>query len=181
MASYSFRSALNGFNREDVVHYLEYINTKNANATAQLENELQQAQEALTQAREGAEFKARCQALEQDNAEILAQNEALMAQIAELEARLSKAEIRSESELEAYRRAETVERQARQRADALCQKANGILADTQVKVDEAYARLSAASDLVTAQLQDLQKSVQGSKTVLQEAVTALYTVRPEEE
>ena len=27
-SSQNFRTAFNGFNREDVVHYLEYINTK---------------------------------------------------------------------------------------------------------------------------------------------------------
>ena len=49
----SFRSALNGFNREDVVHYLEYLNTKHSNQVNQLtaENEtLRQQVEALPDA-----------------------------------------------------------------------------------------------------------------------------------
>ena len=36
----SFRSAFNGFNREDVVHYLEYLNTKHASQLDQLNNEV---------------------------------------------------------------------------------------------------------------------------------------------
>ena len=34
----SFRSAFNGFNREDVVHYLEYLNAKHASQLDQLNN-----------------------------------------------------------------------------------------------------------------------------------------------
>ena len=34
-ASQNFRSAFNGFNREDVVHYLEYLNTKHTNQVNQ--------------------------------------------------------------------------------------------------------------------------------------------------
>ena len=49
-ASQNFRSAFNGFNREDVVHYLEYLNTKHTNQVNQLtaENDaLRQRVEAL--------------------------------------------------------------------------------------------------------------------------------------
>ena len=35
----NFRSAFNGFNREDVVHYLEYINNKHTAQVNQLEEE----------------------------------------------------------------------------------------------------------------------------------------------
>ena len=34
-----FRSSLGGFNREDVVHYIEYINNKHAAQLNQLKNE----------------------------------------------------------------------------------------------------------------------------------------------
>ena len=45
-ASQNFRSAFNGFNREDVVHYLEYLNAKHTNQINQLtaENEALRAQ-----------------------------------------------------------------------------------------------------------------------------------------
>jgi hypothetical protein len=35
----TFRSALNGFNREDVVHYIEYLNSKHTAQINQLESE----------------------------------------------------------------------------------------------------------------------------------------------
>lgn len=36
-----FRASFNGFNREDVVRYMEYINSKHAAQVAQLTNELE--------------------------------------------------------------------------------------------------------------------------------------------
>ena len=39
-----FRSAFNGFNREDVVRYIELLNNQHANAIAQLTSQLQTAQ-----------------------------------------------------------------------------------------------------------------------------------------
>ena len=45
----NFRSAFNGFNREDVVHYLEYINTKHNNQISQLSAENQELRTALEQ------------------------------------------------------------------------------------------------------------------------------------
>ena len=38
---HNFRSALGGFNREDVVRYIEYINNKHNTEIAQLNNQLQ--------------------------------------------------------------------------------------------------------------------------------------------
>ena len=36
----NFRSAFNGFNREDVVHYIEYMNSKHATELTQLQSEM---------------------------------------------------------------------------------------------------------------------------------------------
>ena len=41
MVQQTFRSALNGFNREDVVHYIEYLNTQHAAEVSQLQSELE--------------------------------------------------------------------------------------------------------------------------------------------
>ena len=50
----NFRSALNGFNREDVVRYIEFINNQHNAQVAQLNTQLQNAQEALAKAQGGA-------------------------------------------------------------------------------------------------------------------------------
>lgn len=46
-APQNFRSAFNGFNREDVVHYLEYINTKHNNLVNQLTAENEELRAAV--------------------------------------------------------------------------------------------------------------------------------------
>ena len=46
----NFRSALGGFNREDVVRYIEYINNKHNSQIEQLNTQLKEAQDALEKA-----------------------------------------------------------------------------------------------------------------------------------
>jgi hypothetical protein len=46
----NFRSALGGFNRQDVVQYIEYMNNKHNSQIEQLNTQLQTAREALAHA-----------------------------------------------------------------------------------------------------------------------------------
>ena len=194
-ASYNFRTAFNGFNREDVVHYIEYINSKHTTLVNQLRSDLAAAQQ------ENAELKAQPQhdpEQETQIAELQAkiaqlEEEALTAQIAksDLETQLAdmtaqrdaalnqqtQVQRRNEEELEAYRRAERVERQAKERTEAMYQKANGVLADATSKVDNASAQIAGIADQVAAQLAVLQQAVTGSKAALKDAATTLYTIR----
>jgi FKBP-type peptidyl-prolyl cis-trans isomerase (trigger factor) len=50
--SQNFRSAFNGFNREDVVHYLEYLNSKHNNLVNQLSEEAENLRQKVTLAAE---------------------------------------------------------------------------------------------------------------------------------
>ena len=165
----NFRSALGGFNREDVVSYIEYLNNQHKSQIAQLNTQLQNAREAL----------AKAQAVPQDQSELLAQLEAAQARCAELEAQLAAAPapaaapVQSGDELEAYRRAERVERMAQERASQIYAKANAVLADATVKVEAAADGMKAVAEQVTAQLQTSQQQ-------LQDAVSAMYAIRPEE-
>ena len=45
--THSFRSAFHGFNREDVVHYIEYVNNKHNDLVNQLNSEKQALLEEL--------------------------------------------------------------------------------------------------------------------------------------
>lgn len=219
----NFRSALNGFNREDVVHYIEYINTAHASQVGQLNTELQQlraelkslreqpkpdnsallqelaetktANETLTQSLE--EKTAQCTALELSLAEAEAKAAALeqtaqdrkerCAQLQEEvdtlreqleQARQEASRPQTEEELEAYRRAERAERLASARVAQLYAQANGILADSTVRVDETANQVSDMVDQVAVQLAQLQTSVLASKGALKDAAAALYAVRP---
>jgi DNA repair exonuclease SbcCD ATPase subunit len=199
-APQNFRSAFSGFHKEDVIHYLEYLNTKHAAEVAQLqqENEALRAENAqllerpvLTPAiaNELENLRALVAQLEQEKAalqEALEQASVQPAQptvVAAEPAVVAEpvAAVPSNQELEAYRRAERVEREARERAAQIYHRTNGALAEAAVKVDEAAAQIDQMANIVSSQLTDLRDLVSGSKQVLHDAASAMYTLRPEEE
>ena len=158
-----FRTALAGFNREDVVRYIEYLNNQHNSQIEQLNTQLQTAQEALSKAAQDPQLQEKLAAAE--------------ARCAELEAMLSEngqAPILSGDELEAYRRAERAERLARDRASQIYAQANAALADATVKVEAISDGMNTLAEQYTAQLEQSKKN-------LQEAVAAMYAIRPEEE
>ena len=158
----NFRSALGGFNRQDVVDYIEYMNNKHNSELEQLNTQLQNATEALAQAKAV------------DNTELLAKLEAAEARCAELEEALKHNGVVLEGdELEAYRRAERAERLAHDRAAQIYAQANAALADATVKVE-------AVSDSMGTMMDQFASRLQESKQKLQEAVASLYAIRPEE-
>lgn len=174
----NFRTAINGFKREDVVHYIEYMNNKHNSQLEQLNTQLQTAHAQLAQAK----------AAPAGDGELQVQLDAANARIAELEAELAachsesatEAAAQPAEELEAYRRAERTERLARERAAQIYSQANAVLADATLKVDSASAQIGTAADQISAQLQEYQTSVSNAKVMLQDAVAAMYAIRPEE-
>ena len=56
-ASQNFRSAFNGFNREDVVHYIEYLNAKHTAEVNQLQSELDFLNTKLESARQNTQLQ----------------------------------------------------------------------------------------------------------------------------
>ena len=182
----NFRSAFNGFNREDVVHYIEFLNSKHAADLNQLNAELEylrnkQPEQPAPKSDDVVEQQAarirelfdRCAALEQELEAAKAENVQLAAQVHQDAVRSTQ-----EDELEAYRRAERTERYARERAESLFRQANGVLADATVKVDEAAQQFSQMTDHIVAQLSDLQNAVSDSKQALRDAAATLYSIRP---
>ena len=158
-----FRTAFRGFNREDVVAYIEYMNNQHNAQLEQLRAQAQSPDPALLARLEAAE--ARCAQLE--------------AQLAEAQA-AAPAEVQAEEpapscneELEAYRRAERTERMARDRAQQIYTQANAVLADVTLKAETASTQVAEAADQIVAKLQS-------TKSALQDAVTTLYAIRPEE-
>ena len=214
----NFRSAFNGFNREDVVQYIEEVNAKHAAEISQLNSDMQYLQDKLTQyealAEEGteepnpdleqqvedqanalveqsdriaelerqlAEAQEAAQTAEALLEEAGAENTRLQQELAELQAMQTGAKNQKDAELNAYRRAERVERQATERALQIHNQVNGALADATVKVDSAAAQIAAMTEAAMQQLQQLQLAVTGSKQVLEDTAAALYAIRPTEE
>ncbi len=167
----NFRSAFRGFNRQDVVNYIEYINNSHNAQVEQLNNQLQIA---LAQPSD-EELKARLEAAEARIAEL----EETLAQ--QDRAVLSDGASCTEQELEAYRRAERVERMAKERAEQIYAQANGVLADATLKAESASAHIGAIADQVSNQLKEYQDSVLETKATFQEAVATLYAIKPQTE
>ena len=177
----NFRSAFNGFNREDVVHYIEYLNTKHTGALNQLKAENQNLTEELEALRgkpdlsaEFAQLQAEKEALQEQCASLTAQVEALNRQLAETQQVAPLAD----EELEAYRRAEKAERTARERARQIYCQATGALADATTQVDDAAEHFKILSQRISGQLSELQATVEKSKNALQGAAATMYTICP---
>jgi hypothetical protein len=172
----NFRTAFNGFNREDLVHFVEYLNARHTAEINQLKAELDL-------------LRSRANAVQNDDqsrelAAALEENEALKAQIAELQKccretpAVPAVSSGTAQELEAYRRAERTERIARERAEQVYHQVNGVLADASGKVDIAATQLGELTDRVSAQLAQLQEAVTGSRQALADASATLYAIRP---
>ena len=190
-ASQNFRSAFNGFNREDVVHYLESLNTKHSNQVNQLtaENEtLRQQVEALPDAESQRLLVA---SLEEKCAELTRQLEQSQSRCAELEQQLEQSHCAvpeqvqepalspsASEELEAYRRAERIEREAKERAELVYFQANSVLTEASARVDGISSDITEMADKVMTQLTQLQVAVSSSRQALQDAASIMGAIRP---
>lgn len=163
----NFRTAFHGFNRQDVVSYIEYINNRHNSEIQQLNNQLQSLQS------------------KGDNSQLQEKLAAAEARIQELEAALAQqggaAVNCTEQELEAYRRAERAERVAQERSQQICQQANAVLADAGVQVDSAAAAIDDAAQKLDAQLQTYKVAVENAKATLHDAASALGAIAPQSE
>ena len=193
-AQQNFRSAFNGFNREDVVHYLEYINTKHVNQVNQLTAENEELRARLAQQPDEDQqaliesLQAECAALNAQLEELLAEKTRLEDQCAAqvpseaeatpAEAVFSPVPAGSSAELEAYRRAERAEREARERAELVYYQANGVLTEATAKVDGIAADITDMADKVMSQLTQLQMAVSSSKQALQDASSIMNIIKP---
>lgn len=190
-AQQNFRSAFNGFNREDVVRYLEFINAKHVSQVNQLTSENEELRSRLA-AQPSEDQLALLEQLQQRCAELeerIAESETQKAQLEETCARLQQqleAQAKTEAvpaadpsaELEAYRRAERAEREARERAELVYYQANGVLTEATAKVDGISAEITDMADQVMAQLTQLQMAVSSSKQALQDASSIMNIIRP---
>lgn len=183
-APQNFRSAFNGFNREDVVHYLEYLNAKHTAEVNRLTSEADFLRTKLESREESPEQAEQIAALTEERDALLSQVDMLVERCAALEAQISapveeKPEFSAAEELEAYRRAERTERLARERAELVYHQINGVLAEVTAKVDGTASEIGTMTDQVMAQLSQLQLAVSSSKQALKEAASIMYAIRPD--
>lgn len=185
-----FRSAFNGFNREDVVRYMEYMNNKHAAQVAQLSNELD-----FLRSKQDNPDSDRVAELERQLKIVTEENDFLHCRVEDLEKQLHSAketleaqqetvkEVQSiapsNEELEAYRRAERAERVAKERARKISDQTTAALAEASKQVDIASEMVTQISRQITEQLNLAQTAVRGSRQAFQEAAEVLEALRTE--
>ncbi len=183
-APQNFRIAFYGFHKEDVVHYLEYLNSKHTTQVNQLTAENASLREKLAQ-------QPAPQPETDDREDLLRQLEESQARCARLEAEMAALKEQAAAapavpvvvpgiteELETYRRAERSEREARERAELVYFQANGVLTEATAKVDGLAADITDMADQVMTQLTQLQVAVSSSKQALQDAASIMSAIRP---
>ena len=160
-----FRSAFNGFNKEDVVNYIEYLNNRYTAQLDQLKNQLQETQGSVS-----ADVVAGLQA----------QLDAALLRCAELEEKISATQESTISrELEAYRRAEEAERKAHERAQEIYAHAQSTMDDVSVMAEAAVEEFNQVAERTTQQLKEYQESIFTTVNNFKAAVSALNTIKPE--
>lgn len=188
--SQNFRTAFNGFNREDVVHYLEYLNARHQSQIQQLTAEAEELRERAAQQPEDSQ---QCiAALEAENQELTRQLEQVRQELEQTRQELEQARQPDEKdpepespvpdivdpELSAYRRAEAVEYAAKRRAELIYHQANGVLTEATNKVEGLSDNITQMADQAMSQLTQLQVAVSGSKQTLQEVLAIMKAIRP---
>ena len=164
-ATQRFRSAFNGFNREDVVNYIEYLNNHHAAQLQQLNNQLQEAKGAVSA---------------DTVADLQAQLDAALRRCTELEAQLSNnQEDTVTKELEAYRRAEEAERKANARAQEIYAQANAVLLDATSMAEAAAEEFNQVADRTAQQLKEYQSSISATVDSFKAAAASLNAVKAE--
>ena len=169
----NFRSAVGGFNREDVVRYIEYINNKHSSQINQLNTEMQALQEELAQLRGQTDLSAQLEEANARIAQLEQERDVLAAQVEQMADRPQ-----TDSELEAYRRAERAERIAADRVAQLYNQANGALADATAKADDTATQVTELTDALMVQLQQLQTVLSSGGNSMRDAAAALFAIRP---
>ena len=205
----TFRSAFNGFHREDVVNHIAFMSNKHETQVNQLRSEADALRTELATLREQMDvdtaLQDRVTGLEQTVAEKDAEladlreeletanqllNEqaeqlaALREELEEAREAAAKAPIEKSAshwdELRAYRRAETVERQARDRVNELYTSANTALRSTGATLADTNAAFDALAEKFRADLVELMDAIETGRNALHTAADTLDSLRPEE-
>ena len=206
----TFRSAFNGFHREDVVNHIAYMTTKHESLVKELRSEndtlrteleeLRAQMDDDTAAQDRAadlerDLEAKGQELSDLREELETANQLLNEQAEQLAALREELEEAKEAaakpaaieksanhwdELRAYRRAETAERQAKERVNDLYTSANTALRGAGSTLADTNAAFEALAEKFREDLVELMNAIETGKTALTTAADTLDTLRPEE-
>lgn len=184
-----FRSALGGFNRTDVVNYIESMSLEQQKQLRKLQEENERLKaEKNTLAEMLAAANSDLRTLREQDAALSEQVELLAQQAAELAEQAKAAEEQADDaessdqpaesvdyaslELEAYRRAEQTERNAATRAEKIYQQLSDLCEHARERYCDAGEEIAALSEDLTANLGRLQETLADLRLVFDEAENA---------
>ena len=206
----TFRSAFNGFHREDVVNHIAYMTSKHEAQVKELREENDTLRTELSELNsrmdQDAADRERIPELEQTIAdrdaelaalreELEAANQLLNEQAAQMAALREELEEAREAaakpaaieksanhwdELRAYRRAETAERQAKERVNDLYDSATNALRSAGSTLGSANTAFEELAEKFRADLVALMDTIDTGRAALGSAADTLDTLRPEE-
>lgn len=180
----NFRTAFNGFNREDVVCYLEYLKSRHASEINQLKAEAEGLRAKLDTFCDRQLEKRDCTRLEEENATLRQRIQELEQEKDALAAQLTQQQEPADypaQELEAYRRAERTEREARERAEQVYRRTNLVLDNAAAKLDCVTTQVGPLADSVLEQIRLLETGVGATRQSLQDALSVLEQLRANRE
>lgn len=186
MAIENFRSALHGFNRTDVVQFIQNQTAEHEKALRQLKEENERLQEALDAARSdleaaNADVESLRAELKANKSEAAAEPESAAPSVGGLDAPM--APVTSvvaaapsnfnELELAAYRRAEMTERMARERAAASTERMKTIFAQADEKLTLTAQDVQTMFDTFHADFERLQQVIVTAQGIVDESSASL--------
>ena len=177
----NFRSALHGFNRTDVVQFIQAQTTEHEKALRLLREENARLQEALEAARtEAADATAQLEALTaaqetQEAAPVPVPAEtALNAPMAPVASVVAAAPSNfNEMELAAYRRAEMTERMARERAAASAERMKTVFAQADEKLTLTSRDFTTLLDAFRNDFDKVQQLLTTAQSIVDESSAGL--------
>lgn len=159
--NYSFRAALHGFNRTDVINYLSELTAAHAKQLEEKDAELLAAQEETARVKQelmclrmliGSEPEESEEPEPETEAEPEAAPQPEPEQLPEPDADVPVVE----QELEAYRRAERCEREARARAGKIYGEACDVVEKAKTQLAEQESQLTEMNDALSGDISALQ-------------------------
>lgn len=180
----SFRSSLHGFNRMDVVQFIQKTTTEHelelrrlADERTRQQEELDRQKEALAAREEESERqKQELEQLRAELAELREQNAALRQaqKPAEQPVTATPKQRYDEMELTAYRRAEQTERMARERAAASAVRMRSAFEQAEEKLKARRQDITGLSERFHADYDRLKQALDGVQDVFRESTERLH-------
>lgn len=190
----NFRFAFNGFNRSDVVNYLEFLNRKHSEQINQLTLDNEMLRQQLNAEQTFADSSDEIEKLRAQLEALTQERDALMCRVISLESKLSEQPAAPApnpgvssvdaavdlydpmQELEIYRRAERAEREAKERAEKIRNSAEEFVQLAITKAQSAAETYDDAARQTNARLNALLTSVDDGRQAMLSAVEQLRKI-----